>query len=274
MIAPIVSIVAAVISSMIWRMAERWAANWARICRRLRGRASRMLLGLLLLTTPVHAGQRVSIELVLAVDVSLSVNDIEFALQMGGIAAAFRDKDVIALIGDHRHGVAVTLTQWSGTYNGDHSIPWRLLTDEASVEAFAQAVAAVQRRQLSNFTGIGHAIAFAADLIDSNVFDGDERKIDISGDGRSNAGPAPSQMRLAAAARGITINGLAILANDPGLADYYTANVIVGPAAFVVPAVNFEAFAEAFRRKLKRELSPKIARAPAVLLRTSAHADP
>jgi hypothetical protein len=229
---------------------------------------------LLLLAAPAHAGQRVSIELVLAVDVSLSVNDLEFALQMGGIAAAFRDKDVIALIGDHRHGVAVTMTQWSGTYNGDHSIPWRLLTDEASVEAFAQTVAAVERRRLSNFTGIGHAIAFAADLIDANEYHGDERKIDISGDGRSNAGPAPSQMRLAAAARGITINGLAILDNDPSLADYYEANVIIGPAAFVVPAVNFEAFAEAFRRKLKRELSPKVAGGPGELRRTSARAGP
>lgn len=255
-------------------MAERWGPNWAPICRHLRGRASRTLLVLLLLTAPVHAGQRVSIELVLAVDVSLSVNDIEFALQMGGIAAAFRDKDVIALIGDHRHGVAVTLTQWSGTYNADHSIPWRLLTDEASVLAFAESVTRVERRHLSNFTGIGHAIAFAADLIDSNEFDGDERKIDISGDGRSNAGPAPSQMRLVAAARGITINGLAILDNDPGLADYYTANVIVGPAAFVVPAVNFDAFAEAFRRKLKRELSPKVAGAPGALLQTSARTGP
>jgi hypothetical protein len=142
------------------------------------------------------------------------------------------------------------------------------------VRAFADRIAGVERRQLSNFTGIGHAIAFAADLIDANEFNGDERKIDISGDGRSNAGPAPSQMRLVAAARGITINGLAILDNEPGLADYYEANVIVGPAAFVVPAINFEAFAEAFRRKLKRELSPKVAGMPAMRLRTSARAWP
>ena len=208
------------------------------------------------------AGQRVSIELVLAVDVSLSVNDIEYALQMGGMAAAFRDKDVVALIGQHKHGVAVTMTHWSGTYEADQPVPWQLLTDETSVLAFAEMIRAAPRRALSNYTGLGHAIAFAADLIDSNGFDGDERKIDISGDGRSNTGPSPSKMRTAAAARDITINGLAIIDNDPGLASYYSANVIGGPASFVIAANNFEAFAEAFRRKLKRELSPKIALLP------------
>ena len=178
---------------------------------------------------------------------------------MGGIAAAFRDKDVLALIAQHKHGVAVTMTHWSGTYRAEQPLSWTLLTDEASVLVFAEMVSAIPRRQLSNFTGLGHAIAFAADLIDSNGFDGDERKIDVSGDGRNNTGPEPSRMRAAAAARDITINGLAILDNDPALADYYLANVVGGPASFVVAAADFEAFAEAFRRKLKRELSPKIA---------------
>ncbi len=200
-----------------------------------------------------------SIELVLAVDVSLSVNDIEYALQMRGMAAAFRDKDVIDLIGQHKYGVAVTMTQWSGTYNADQPLPWYLLTDEASVLAFSEMVAAVPRRAMSNYTAIGYAIAFASHLIDSNAFEGDERKIDVSGDGRNNTGPEPAQVREVAAARDVTINGLAITNNDPALASYYSANVIGGPAAFVIPATDFEAFAEAFRRKLKRELSPKIA---------------
>jgi hypothetical protein len=211
---------------------------------------------------PVEAGQRVSIELVLAVDVSLSVNDIEYALQMKGMAAAFRDKDVIDLIGQHKHGVAVTMTQWSGTYDADQPLPWHRLTDQASVLAFAELLNAVPRRAMSNFTGIGHAIAFAAQLIDSNAFEGDERKIDISGDGRNNTGPEPSRVRDLALGRDITINGLAITNNEPDLAGYYAAHVIGGPAAFVIQATDFEAFAEAFRRKLKRELSPKIAYFP------------
>jgi hypothetical protein len=217
------------------------------------------LAALLLLATPAAAGQRVSIELVLAVDVSLSVNDIEYALQMRGMAAAFRDKDVIDLIRQHKYGVAVTMTQWSGTYDAEQPLPWHLLTDEASALAFSEMVAAVPRRAMSNFTGIGHAINFAANLIETNAFAGDERKIDISGDGRNNTGPDPSVVRDLAAARDITINGLAITNNEPNLASYYSANVIAGPAAFVIQANDFEAFAEAFRRKLKRELSPKIA---------------
>ena len=180
--------------------------------------ASRALGLLLVLAAPAEAGQRVSIELVLAVDVSLSVNDIEYALQMKGIKAAFRDKDVIELIGQHKHGVAVTMTQWSGTYDADQPLPWHRLTDEASVLAFAELLNAVPRRAMSNFTGIGHAIAFAAQLINSNAFEGDERKIDISGDGRNNTGPEPSHVRDLAIGRDITINGLAITNNEPDLA--------------------------------------------------------
>lgn len=212
-----------------------------------------------LLAAPAHGGERVSIELVLAVDVSLSVNDIEYALQMKGMAAAFRDRDVIDLIRQHKHGVAVTMTHWSGTFEADQPVPWQHLTDEASALAFSEMIDTAPRRALSNFTALGHAIGFAAHLIDTNAFEGDERKIDISGDGRNNTGPDPARMRDEAAARGITINGLAITSDDPGLAGYYAANVIGGPAAFVIQANDFEAFAEAFRRKLKRELSPKIA---------------
>ncbi|MFO0992126.1 MAG: DUF1194 domain-containing protein [Hyphomicrobiales bacterium] len=240
-------------------MAGGSLSNWARLCSAPRVIASRAFVVLVLLASPAAAGQRVSIELVLAVDVSLSVNDIEYALQMKGMAAAFRDKDVIDLIRQHKYGVAVTMTQWSGTYDADQPIPWHRLTDEASALALADMISVVPRRAMSNYTGLGHAIAFASDLIDSNEFVGDERKIDVSGDGRNNTGPEPSQMREAAAARDITINGLAITNNDPGLAGYYSANVIGGPAAFVIQATDFEAFAEAFRRKLKRELSPKIA---------------
>lgn len=200
-----------------------------------------------------------SIELVLAVDVSLSVNDVEYGLQMQGIAAAFRDPEVVKLITEHDHGVAVTMTQWTGTFEAAQPLPWRLLNDEASVLAFATAVAVVPRSEFGNFTGLGHAITFAARLIETNGYEGDEKKIDISGDGRSNSGPEPRNTRLMALARDITVNGLAITNSEPQLASYYAHEVIIGPASFVVVAKDFDAFAEAFKRKLKRELSPKIA---------------
>lgn len=198
-------------------------------------------------------------ELVLAVDVSLSVNDIEFALQMQGIAAAFRDPEVIALIEGHEHGVAVVMTQWSGTYRAEVPLDWRLLRDRASVAIYADAIATMERQQFGNLTGIGNAIAFAHELLATNAFKGDELKIDVSGDGRSNTGPLPADARAAALAQNITINGLAIAADDPALPRYYAENVIGGPGAFVIVAKDFNAFGEAFRRKLKRELAPKLA---------------
>jgi hypothetical protein len=225
----------------------------------MRGGASRILLAVLLLVPPAQAAERVSLELVLAVDVSLSVNDIEYALQMQGIANAFRDAEIAALIASHERGVAVVMTQWTGTRNAKVPLAWRVLTDDASAAAYADAVAQLPRAEFGNFTAIGHAISFAVELLETNAYRGDERKIDVSGDGQSNSGPEPSEMRLEALAQGITVNGLAITNNDPQLASYYAAHVIAGPAAFVIRAEDFENFAEAFRRKLKRELSPKIA---------------
>ena len=218
-----------------------------------------MLVAAAFSAVPAQASERVSLELVLAVDVSLSVNDIEYGLQMQGIANAFRDAEIAALIASHERGVAVVMTQWTGTRNAKVPLPWRVLADDASAAAYADAVAKLPRAEFGNFTAIGHAISFAVELLDTNAYRGDERKIDVSGDGQNNSGPEPSEMRLEALAQGITINGLAITNNEPQLASYYAANVITGPAAFVIRAENFESFAEAFRRKLKRELSPKIA---------------
>jgi hypothetical protein len=223
-----------------------------------RGRAPH-IAALALFAAPAMAGERVSTELVLAVDVSLSVNDIEFALQMQGIAAAFRDPDVIALIEAHEHGVAVVMTQWSGTYRAEVPLEWRVLRKRENVLAYADAIAATERMQFGNLTGIGNAIAFAGELLTTNGYEGSELKIDVSGDGRSNSGPEPENARAAALVQNITINGLAIAADDPELPSYYAENVIGGPGAFVMVAKDFEAFGEAFRRKLKRELSPKLA---------------
>jgi len=218
-----------------------------------------MAVLLLLMAAPAEASQRVSIELVLAVDVSLSVNDIEYGLQIQGMAAAFRDPEVIKLITEHDHGIAVTMTQWTGTFEAAQPLPWRWLTDEASVLAFATAIASLPRSEFGNFTGIGHAIAFATRLIETNDYDGDEKKIDISGDGRNNSGPEPRTIRLTALAHDITVNGLAITDSEPQLASYYSHEVIIGPASFVIVAKDFDDFAEAFKRKLKRELGPKVA---------------
>ena len=224
-----------------------------------RGRASRVFLALAFTGMPAQGAERVSLELVLAVDVSLSVNDIEYGLQMQGIAEAFRDPEIIALIESHKHGVAVVLIEWTGTREAKVPMPWRVLSGASDARGYADEIATVPRAEFGNFTAIGHAISFAVELLETNAYRGDERKIDVSGDGRSNSGPEPSDTRLEALVQSITVNGLAITNNDPQLASYYAAHVITGPAAFVIRAENFESFAEAFRRKLKRELSLKIA---------------
>lgn len=233
---------------------------WARLWNETRGRASRLLVVFVVLSSPALASERTSIELVLAVDVSLSVNDAEYALQMNGIANALRDPEVVSLIASHPHGVALSLTQWSGTYTSNQPLPWTLLNDEASVVQMADRIAAMPRNAFGNFTAIGHAVNFAIHEIETNAFDGDEKKIDVSGDGQNNAGPAPSEFWDAARAADITINGLAILSDQPLLGSYYAENVITGSAAFVVTAQDFDAFGDAFKRKLKRELGPKLAR--------------
>lgn len=206
----------------------------------------------------LQAQTPVSVELVLAVDTSLSVDDREFALQMTGIAEAFRTPDILELIRQQK-GVAVALFQWSGEPSRSHLIPWHLLTDAASVLAFAAKVETAEREPQRQFTGIGKAIAYAVSLLTDNAFAGRALKIDVSGDGRDNIGSLPSKARPVAAALGIEINGLPILVDTYNLDTYYREKVILGPGAFVEIAKDYDDFARAFRRKLRREIAPQLA---------------
>lgn len=204
----------------------------------------------------------------------MSVDGFEFSLIMNGIAHAFRDPDIIDLIGQH-NGVAVTLFQWSSAVDEHYMIPWRLLKDPAGIAAFAATVETTARDPSRIFTGIGGAIDFAVRLIAENEFEGRRKKIDVSGDGHSNVGVALAGPRQAAGAMGIVINGLPILTRivdysdgEPvhtstdyyGLEDYYRDHVIIGPGAFVEIADNYDDFARAFLRKLRRELTVMVSR--------------
>ena len=204
----------------------------------------------------------VSIELVLAVDVSLSVDDREFELQMGGISSALRQPEVIQLISQYEGGVAVRLLQWSSAPDENDGLPWRLLVDRETTLAFADEIDRMPRAPLPYYTGIGSAIDLSVHLIDTNQYHGRQRKIDVSGDGRSNTGPEPSQARARALAKDITINGLAVIDNVPSLDAYYRAVVAGGPASFVIKALNYKDFGRAMRLKLLRELTPLTAEAP------------
>ena len=219
-----------------------------------------------------EANTAVSIELVIAVDTSISIDGYEYGLLMKGIANAFRTPEIVTVIGQH-NGVAVTLFQWSSEVNEQDMIPWHLLSDPASVLSFPAKVEKAERGPIRAFTGISEAIDFGVRLIAENSFEGRQLMIDVSGDGRNNIGVPPSIPGQKANTLGIVINGLPILTRIVeysgripshtnfdyfDLEPYYRDKVIHGPGAFVEIANDYDDFARAFLRKLLRELTPLI----------------
>jgi hypothetical protein len=223
----------------------------------LRDRAVALALTLLpLLGTTVQAQAEgaVDLELVLAVDSSGSVDFAEFELQMRGFAQAFRDPEVLeAIAGATPNGIAVTMIHWSGRRQHLAVVDWIKVTEGRSAAALATAIEA-RARVLIGETAIADALAFAAERLASGPFDGARRIIDVSGDGPTNAGGDPDPIRDAAVAAGVTVNGLAILNENPTLDLYYANHVIGGPEAFVIAAADFRDFARAIRLKLLREI--------------------
>jgi hypothetical protein len=196
----------------------------------------------------------VDLELVLAIDSSGSVNAREFDLQQRGIATAFRDPEVLEAIATTTpQGIAVTVVQWAGRRQQHTAIDWILLGDRASALRFADRVDAFGRL-VTGETALAEALAFAITRLERNGFAGARRTIDISGDGPSNGRLSPDVVRDAAAAAGITINGLAIVNEVPELDRYYAWNVIGGPGAFLMAARDYRDFAQAMRQKLLQEI--------------------
>ncbi len=204
--------------------------------------------------SPAEARTPVEVALVLAVDASASVSYHEFDLQMRGISAAFRDPVVVAAIEAlGGNGVAVSMLQWSGLRDMALAAPWHHIRN-AEEESFAAAVDGAGRLPAASGTAIGLAIKVAREVLEQSPFVGARRVIDVSGDGQANLGTVPSQERDIAAAEGITVNGLAILNEEPDLDAYYERNVMGGPASFVIVANTYRDFARAMRIKLLREL--------------------
>jgi hypothetical protein len=201
------------------------------------------------------AAQPVDLALVLAVDVSRSVDDEEYRIQKEGYVDAFGSRAVIEAIESGGVGaIAVTYLEWSG--NGRHRqlVPWTLVHDPATAIAFADAIRAT-RRAFADFTAIGSAIDFAAGLFADDGYETARQVIDISGDGISNAGPFADEARDRAVARGITINGLTILNEQWRLDTWYREHVIGGVGSFVTPATDFNDFRLAIIAKLVREIA-------------------
>jgi hypothetical protein len=229
-------------------------------------RGSRLIFGsvlALLLDAGPGIARPVELELVLAVDTSMSVGSDEFALQMAGYAQAFRHPDVVRAIEAAAGGIAVTLVQWADAYQQAVSIDWTRVDDAGSAAAFADLLAATGRRFTGPGTALAAALAFCLRRFEANGFEGRRRVVDLSGDGRDNRGPRVSAARSYATLAGITINGLAILNDEPFLDRYFERQVIVGADAFVVAATDYGDFADAIVKKLTREIAgPQLAGRP------------
>lgn len=209
-----------------------------------------------------RAQQAVDVQLVLAIDSSSSVTIDEYYLQLEGYAAAFKHPDLLKAIrsGPNR-AIAVSLFEWSGPTQKEVNFPWRILSDEASIAAFADELAVAPRLVLGGETAIGDAIDFGVKLFDESPGAGGRLVIDISGDGISNRGREVSAARDDAVFAGITINGVAILNEEPRLDAYYKAFVVGGTGAFALAARDYEDFKDVIVKKLVREVTT-IAAAP------------
>ena len=238
-------------------------------------RAVRTVLMVLVLSinAPVtRADEPVDLLLVLAADVSRSVDHAKFQLQREGYAAAISDKRVLDAISSGRHRrIAICFIEWSGASAQQVVIDWTVIRDESSARKFGDQLLEL-RRSFAERTSISGGIDFSMMQLERAPFQSGRRTIDISGDGTNNSGRDVTLARDAAVAKGVTINGLVILSERPmawnpehtnppgGLVNYFRDNVIGGPGAFVVAAENFKSFGQAIIKKLIAE----IAEAPAV----------
>lgn len=232
--------------------AQRRAESAIRFAMRLSAVA---MLACTTLVARAHAAEGVDLALVMAVDVSESVDAEEYLLQHEGIARAFDDPQLLQAITAGKHGaIEVAVLEWSDRDKQSVTVDWTRVGDKASAASFAARVRA-SRRSSNGLTAIGDALLAAHALLNRTPEPADRRLVDVSGDGMANIGPPVQAVRDELIADGITINGLAILASEPWLESYYNDYVIGGPGAFLLQAEDFGSFATAMQNKLLGEVA-------------------
>ncbi len=225
-----------------------------------------VLLAALTLLGGSAAAIEVDLHIVLAVDVSRSIDDDEYALQRKGYAEAFQHAAVLQAIQANPHrAVAVMLIEWAGVEFQKVQVPWTVVSDEESAHLFAELLQA-QPRAFFGWTSVSGAIDYAAKQFAISPHSSTKKVIDVSGDGVNNSGRTTSDARDDAIKQGITVNGLVIM-NDtptpgsyfrmpqPPLDQWYRDNVVGGPGCFVIAIDDFESFAHAIRNKLLKEIA-------------------
>lgn len=225
------------------------------------------VIGFCCLNRPASADEEsVDLLLVLAADVSRSVDDREFKLQREGYAAAIVDPRVVRAMTGGKHGrVALAFVEWSGDYEQSVVVDWVVIAGENDAQKVARRFRGAPRSFWGS-TSISAAIDYSMALLARSPFQAPRHVINVSGDGTSNSGRDVTRARDEAIAKGVTINGLVILSGNPLIADahtnppgglmaYYENNVIGGPGAFAVEAQNFESFGDSLIGKLIKEIA-------------------
>ncbi|KIN61664.1 Von Willebrand factor type A domain protein [Sulfitobacter noctilucae] len=221
----------------------------------------RAVLFALLIAAPGIASANCRLALLLAVDVSSSVDATEDQLQRSGIVAALTAPNVIAAFLAADQPVALAAYEWSGRYQQDVLLDWMLINSKAALITAAETIAATKRQHADYPTAIGYALGYGKRMLERGPRC-DRQTIDMAGDGQNNDGFGPRDAYAAYPFHGITVNGLAINAADfegeLGLIAFYRAEVLHGPGAFLEVANGFEDFERAMRRKLEREVAPPV----------------
>lgn len=235
-----------------------------RFCRSRLSSVAAFALAFALIATLPSSNARttnlVDLVLVLALDVSASVDEQEFDLQRQGLVDAFRNPRLTSAITRGATGrIAVTAIQWAGAGKQTISVPWTIVRGKPTADRFAGALDAMQRRYHNSETDIAGLIEFATYTALTAPVAAGRRVIDISGDGVDNVRYSTYGERNTAVLAGMTINALAILNETPDLDAYYRAHVIGGPAAFVMAADDYQDYLDAILRKLVREIDLRFA---------------
>ena len=231
-------------------------------------RAILALCALLAVTSaPVRAAEPVDLLLVLASDVSRSVDTRKFELQRQGYAAALSNPRVIEAIKSGPHGrIAICFIEWSGATSQKVVIDWTIVSDMASARKIGDQMLELPR-SFADRTSISAGLEYAMNQLEQAPFQATRRTIDVSGDGTNNSGRDIASVRDEVLAKSVTINGLVILSDTPlpwnpehtnppgGLDEYYRRNVTGGPGSFVMVAENHNSFGQAIVKKMIAEIA-------------------
>jgi hypothetical protein len=226
-----------------------------------------LLACLFALSGVARAAEQVDLLLVLASDVSRSVDTRKFELQRQGYAAALSNPRVVEAIRSGPHGkIAICFVEWSGATSQKLVIDWTIVSDAASARRIGDQMLELPR-SFADRTSISAGLEFSMSLLERAPFEATRRTIDVSGDGTNNSGRDINSARDEVLAKGVTINGLVILSETPlpwnpehtnppgGLDGYYRNNVIGGPGSFVMVADSHNSFGQAIVKKMIAEIA-------------------